>query len=62
MVGAVMSKEMDTLVDGTLFKPGQKPELDVLEIPKIYEADCITQIPYICKQTISILHGLRNAQ
>ncbi len=49
-----MSKEMYELVDGTPFKPSQKPKLDVPELPKIYKADGITKIPYTCKQTISI--------
>ncbi len=37
-----MSKDMYALVDGTPFKPGQKPKLDVQEFPKIYKADGIT--------------------
>jgi hypothetical protein len=49
-----MSKEMYALVDGTPFKPGQKPKSDSPEFPKIYKADGITQIPYTHKQTISI--------
>ncbi len=49
---------MYALVDCTSFKPGQKPKLYVPEFPNIYKADGITQIltqiPYTCKQTISI--------
>jgi hypothetical protein len=50
-LGAVMSKDMYALVDGTPFKAGNKPKTEVPGFPKICEADGIIPIPNTHEQT-----------